>query len=324
MGIFGHSVVESMRKIVLLFPGQGTQYVGMGKDFYTQFKEAQEIFNQANEILGFDIAELCFHGKQEELNKTSACQPAILVNSLAILEVLKRNSAIQGNTYLAAAGLSLGEYTAHVSAGSMAFRDAVRLVYKRGMFMQEACNANPGGMVSIIGLEDEKVEQICAEVRPLGVICAANYNSPGQVVISGEKPLLEKASVLARERGARMVVPLKVDGAFHSDLMSPASDKLAKELEATPISKPNVPVVANIHAQYVREPDEIKASLAKQLNSPVRWHQSISMLIQNGCNQFYEIGPGKTLSGLMKRIDSTQEIKNIDTVEAFENMIKLN
>lgn len=324
MGVFRHSMVEGTRKIALLFPGQGTQYVGMGKDFYTHFKEAQEIFNQANEILGFDIAEMCFHGKQEELNKTSVCQPAILVNSLAILEVLKRNSAIQASTCFAAAGLSLGEYTAHVSAGSMAFKDAVRLVYKRGMFMQEACNANPGGMVSIIGLEDEKVEQICAEMRPLGVICAANYNSPGQVVISGEKALLEKASVLAKERGARMVVPLKVDGAFHSDLMSPASNKLSKELEATPISKPNIPVVANIHARYVREPNEIKASLAKQLNSPVRWHQSISMLIQNGFNQFYEIGPGKTLSGLMKRIDSTQEIKNIDTVEAFENMAKLN
>lgn len=324
MGILGHPVVESMRKTALLFPGQGTQYVGMGKDFYTCFKEAQEIFNQANEILGFDIAELCFHGKQEELNKTSVCQPAILVNSLAILEVLKRNSVIQGNTCFAAAGLSLGEYTAHVSAGSMAFKDAVRLVYKRGLFMQEACNANPGGMVSVIGLADEKVEQLCAEMSPLGVICAANYNSPGQVVISGEKPLLEKASVLARERGARMVVPLKVDGAFHSDLMIPASDKLSKELEATPISKPNIPVVANIIATYVREPDEIKVSLTKQLNSPVRWHQSISMLIQNGFNQFYEIGPGKTLSGLMKRIDSTQEIKNIDTVEAFENIGKSN
>lgn len=324
MGVFNHSMVAGARKTALLFPGQGTQYVGMGKDFYIHFKEAQEIFNQANEILGFDIAEMCFHGRQEELNKTSVCQPAILVSSLAILEVLKRNSAAQENTYLAAAGLSLGEYTAHVSAGSIAFEDAVRLVYKRGIFMQDACNANPGGMVSIIGLEDEKVEQICAEMRPLGVICAANYNSPGQVVISGEKALLEKASVLAKERGARMVVPLKVDGAFHSDLMSPASKKLSKELEATPISKSNIPVVANIHARYVREPDEIKASLAKQLNSPVRWHQSISMLIQNGFNQFYEIGPGKTLSGLMKRIDSTQEIKNIDTVEAFENMAKLN
>ena len=182
----------------------------------------------------------------------------------------------------------------------------------------------PGGMVSVIGLEDEKVEQICNEMKSLGIICAANYNSPGQVVISGEKTLLEKASLLAKERGARMVVPLKVDGAFHSELMSSASSKLSRELDLTPFSKPKIPVVANIHAQYVREPEEIKISLAKQLNSPVRWHQSVSMLIRDGFNQFYEIGPGKSLSGLMKRIDSTQEIKNIDTVEAFKNMGKLN
>lgn len=206
-------MVERVRKTALLFPGQGSQYVGMGKDFYTHFKEAREIFNLANEILGLDIAALCFQGKQEELNKTSVCQPAILVTSLAILEVLKRNPSGFAGECQAAAGLSLGEYTAHVAAGSMTFQDAVRLVYKRGLFMQEACNVNPGGMVSVIGLEDKKVEQICAEMMPMGVLCAANYNSPGQVVISGEKPLLEKASILAKERGARIVVPLKVDGA---------------------------------------------------------------------------------------------------------------
>ena len=317
-------MVEDTRKTALLFPGQGAQYTGMGKDFYEQFTEAREVFNKANETLGFDLASLCFQGKQEELNKTSICQPAILVTSIAILEVLKKNSSIQMDTCRAACGLSLGEYTAHVAAGSMTFTDGVRLVYKRGLFMQEACNANPGGMVSVIGLEDEKVEQICNEMKSLGIICTANYNSPGQVVISGEKTLLEKASILAKERGARMVVPLKVDGAFHSDLMIPASSKLSRELELTPISKPKIPVVANIHAQYVREPEEIKISLAKQLNSPVRWHQSVSMLIRDGFNQFYEIGPGKSLSGLMKRIDSTQEIKNIDTVEAFKNMGKLN
>ena len=317
-------MVEDTRKTALLFPGQGAQYTGMGKDFYEQFTEAREVFNKANETLGFDLASLCFQGKQEELNKTSICQPAILVTSIAILEVLKKNSSMQIETCRAACGLSLGEYTAHVAAGSMTFTDGVRLVYKRGLFMQEACNANPGGMVSVIGLEDEKVEQICNEMKSLGIICTANYNSPGQVVISGEKTLLEKASILAKERGARMVVPLKVDGAFHSDLMSPASSKLSRELELTPISKPKIPVVANIHAQYVREPEEIKISLAKQLNRPVRWHQSVSMLIRDGFNQFYEIGPGKSLSSIMKRIDSTQEIKNIDTVEAFKNMGKWN
>lgn len=317
-------MVDTMRKTALLFPGQGTQYVGMGKDFYGNFKEAQEIFNQAGEILGFDIASLCFQGKPEELNKTSICQPAILVTSVAILEVLKKNSSIQIDTCLAAAGLSLGEYTAHVAAGSITFPDAVKLVYKRGMFMQEACNTKHGGMASIVGLEDEKVEHLCAEMSAFGVICAANYNSPGHVVISGEKAVLEKTSLLAKKRGAKIVVPLKVDGAFHSDLMRPASGKLMKELEATSISRSNIPVVANIHAKYVSKPDEIKASLAKQLNSPVRWHQSIHTLIQDGLNQFYEIGPGKTLSGLMKRIDPTQKIRNIDTIEAFKNITNSN
>src|SRR3989339_1572112 len=317
-------MVEDTRKTALLFPGQGAQYTGMGKDFYEQFTEAREVFNKANETLGFDLASLCFQGKQEELNKTSICQPAILVTSIAILEVLKKNSSIQMDTCRAACGLSLGEYTAHIAAGSLTFTDGGPLVYKRGLFMQEACNTKPGGMVSVIGLEDEKGDQICNEMKSLGIICAANYNSPGQVVISGEKPVLEKASLLAKERGARMVVPLKVDGAFHSDLMSPASSKLSRELESTPISKPNIPVVANIHAHYVREPGEIKISLAKQLNSPVRWHQSVSMLIRDGFNQFYEIGPGRALSGIMKKIDSTQEIKSIDTVEAFKNMGKWN
>ncbi len=306
------------KKAALLFPGQGTQYVGMGKDFYVTFKESQEVFDRASEVLGFDVPALCFSKSQEELNKTSMCQPAILVTSIAILEILRKNTSLWKDTSLAVAGLSLGEYTAHVAAGSITFADGVRLVHKRGMFMQEACDANPGSMVSIIGLEDEAVEKICDEIKSLGIICAANYNSPGQVVISGEKAVLEKASALAKERGAKMVVPLKVDGAFHSDLMSPASSKLTKELELTPISKPNIPVVANIHAQYVREPDEIKSSLAKQLNNPVRWHQSISQLIRDGCNRFYEIGPGKSLSGLMRKIDSTQEIKNIDTIESFK------
>lgn len=314
-------MVENMRKTAFLFPGQGAQYAGMGKDFYVEFKESQEIFDTANEILGFDITGLCFQGKQEELNKTTVCQPAIFVTSMAILEVLKKNSPVQTDMCLAAAGLSLGEYTAHASTGSITFQDALRLVYKRGMFMQEACDANPGGMISVIGLKDEKVEQICGEVSSFGIICAANYNCPGQVVISGEKAVLEKASVLAKQHGAKMVVPLKVDGAFHSDLMSPAGKRLTEELESTNISESNIPVVANVHAGYVKKPDDIRISLSKQLTSPVRWHQSIRTLIQDGFNQFYEIGPGKTLSGLMRRIDPTKEIRNIDTVEALKNLI---
>ena len=322
MGVFGHPMVNNVRKAALLFPGQGAQYVGMGKEFYANFEESREVFDQAGKALGFDLAELCFHGKQEELNKTSICQPAILVTGIAILEAARKHFPVQINACQASAGLSLGEYTAHAAAGSIAFKDAVKLVYKRGLFMQEACDAARGGMVSIIGMQDEAVEQICEELRPEGVICAANYNSPGQVAISGETSLLEKAAALAKERGARMAVPLKVDGAFHSDFMSPAGGKLAKELESTPIARPGIPVVANVSARYVKEPETIKASLITQLNSPVRWHQSVSTLIRDGFNLFYEIGPGKTLSGLMKRIDPAQEIRNIDTLEAFENLTK--
>ncbi|MBM4054492.1 MAG: ACP S-malonyltransferase [Planctomycetes bacterium] len=303
-----------MRKTAFLFPGQGTQLVGMGKDFYRQYKDAREVFDQANDVLGFDLASLCFEGNQEELNKTSLCQPAILVTSFAILQVLKKSSFFETSTCDAVAGLSLGEYTAHVAAGSLAFADAVKLVYKRGVYMQEACEMNPGGMVSVIGLDDAKIEQICDELKPFGVICAANYNSPGQVVISGETTMLEKAALLAKERGARMAIPLKVHGAFHSDLMSPASDKLSSELKSTAISRSKIPVVANIHADYVAEPEEIRMSLAKQLNSPVRWSQSMLKLIQDGISQFYEIGPGKTLSGLMKKIDATQQVKSIGTI----------
>ncbi|MCF6157782.1 MAG: ACP S-malonyltransferase [wastewater metagenome] len=315
-------MVNAMQKTAYLFPGQGTQYVGMGKDFYLQFREAQDVFHQANEVLGFDIATLCFEGKQEELNMTSICQPAILTTSLAILEVVKRNVPIQINGCSAAAGLSLGEYTAHVCAGSLTFHDAVKLVYKRGTFMQEACNSVRGGMVSIIGLDDGKVEQICEELRSFGVISAANYNCPGQVVVSGETGVLEKASLIAKERGAKMVIPLKVDGAFHSELMSIASNKLSQELELTPVLKSKVPVLANVNAEYMCESHEIKTSLAKQLDNPVRWHQSMRMLIQNGFNQFYEIGPGKSLSGLMRRIDSNQKTMSIDTVEAFKYFMK--
>ncbi|MCZ7624316.1 MAG: ACP S-malonyltransferase [Candidatus Kuenenia sp.] len=303
-----------MRKTAFLFPGQGTQLVGMGKDFYKEYKEAREIFNQANDALGFDLASLCFEGNQEELNKTSLSQPAILVTSIAILEVLKEISFFKKTTCDAVAGLSLGEYTAHVSAGSVAFADAVKLVYKRGIYMQEACEKSSGGMASVIGLEDKKIEHICRELNPLGVICAANYNSPGQVVISGESNVLERAVLLAKERGARMVIPLKVQGAFHSGLMTPASDKLYSELESTVISKPGVPVVANINAEYVSNPEEIRTALIKQLNSPVKWYQSMQKLIQDGFSQFYEIGPGKTLSGLMKKIDPAQQVKSFSTI----------
>ena len=289
--------------------------MGMGRDFYEASPAARETFEQANAALGFRLSDICFNGDAERLNDTSICQPAILAMSVAVLRAVREkmgDGALQGE---ATAGLSLGEYTALVAAGALEFLDAVRLVHKRGSLMQAAAVERPGSMASVIGLSDEVVEGICAEVRAQGVVVTANLNCPGQVVISGEKAAVEAACARAQEKGARMAAPLKVSGAFHSPLMQPAQEKLAAELDATRLTTARIPVVSNVSGEYMREPQEVRSALKRQVISPVLWHRSMQRLIADGFDTFYEVGPGKVLTGLMKRIDKTKRAVNISTIQ---------
>ncbi len=298
-----------------IFPGQGAQYSGMGKEIYTEFKEAREVYDKANEVLGFSISDICFGGSKDDLNKTSICQPAILITSIAILNIIKSIYGDKVNNCGVTCGLSLGEYTAHVYAGSIAFEDAVKLVHMRGKFMQEACEQSTGGMLAVIGLSDELAGEICRESEHAGVICIANYNSSGQVVVSGEIKALEEAKNKVREKGGK-AVRLRVEGAFHSSLMSPAKERLKAEIDKIKITKARVPVVANVSGEYVSEPDEIRVALVKQLDNSVRWTQSIQNVVKNGIDRFYEFGPGKVLSGLLQKIDPSKEVNNIESIQS--------
>lgn len=309
-------VTNTLIKKTFLFPGQGAQYVGMGKDIYDNSRNARKLYEEANDILGFNIADVCFNGKQELLDRTSICQPAILVTSLAIIEALKEQGAYDTDCF-AVAGLSLGEYTALVFAGAIRFEDAIKLVHNRGKYMEDACNEFPGGMLTIVGLEDEIIEEICRDVGCAGAISPANYNYPGQIVISGEKAAIKAASEVAIERGARMVIPLNVNGAFHSSLMNSASKKLEYELNMITISRAEIPVAANINGSYVCDPDEIRQSLVKQLTNPVLWCRTVQNLIKDGVEEFYGIGPGRVMAGIMKKIDRKKKINSLDKFESF-------
>ncbi|MGR3317297.1 MAG: ACP S-malonyltransferase [Candidatus Anammoxibacter sp.] len=308
--------MANLTKKTYLFPGQGAQYVGMGKDVYDNSRMARRLYDNANDILGFDLANICFSGNKEELDRTSICQPAVLVTSLAIMEALKE----QGNhdvDCFAVAGLSLGEYTALVFSGAIKFEDAIKLVHKRGEYMEDACEEFPGGMLTIMGLDDEIIEEICRDVQWAGAISPANYNYPGQVVVSGENEALKEAAKVATERGANMVIPLNVSGAFHSSLMASASKKLEEALNNVPISKARIPVATNVDGRYISEPDEIKETLIKQLTSPVLWSHSVQNLIRDGVEEFYGIGPGRVIVGILKRINRKKSINSIDKFESF-------
>ena len=295
-------------KIAYLFPGQGSQYVGMAKEFIEQFTESREVFDLASGLLGYDLAQLCMHGPAEKLNLTENTQPAILATSIAILRPLER----RGLAAAAAAGHSLGEYTAITAAGGLDLKDAVPLVRKRGRYMQEAVPEGTGLMAAILGLERAAVEKTCLDASKNGIVAPANYNSPGQIVIAGEKNAVEKAMELAKAAGAKRVVPLTVSVPSHCPLMKTAGDRLAQELSAVTIADLRIPIVNNADAKFIRAAAEIRPSLVRQISSSLYWEDSINKMTADGFDTFIEIGPGKVLSGLVKRIAKDAKVLNVE------------
>jgi len=279
-----------------IFPGQGAQFTGMGLDLYEQSTIAQELFEEANTILGFAITDIMFEGTAEQLKETKVTQPAIFLHSVILAKVM--GDAFQPEMV---AGHSLGELSALVTNGVLSFEDGLTLVSKRAMAMQKACEIQASTMAAVIGLEDVLVEETCAAID--GVVVAANYNCPGQLVISGEVKAVEQACEILKEKGAKMAIILPVGGAFHSPMMEPAREELAAAIEATVFSTPSCPVYQNVTASAVTDPAEIKKNLIIQLTAPVKWTQSIQQMISDGATEFIEVGPGKVLQGLMRKID---------------------
>lgn len=290
-----------------VFPGQGSQFVGMGKDLYENNALAKELFDKADEILGFKITDIMFAGTDEQLKQTNVTQPAVFLHSVI-------SALCLGDDFKPAmvAGHSLGEFSALVAAGALSFEDGLKLVAARANAMQKACEANPGTMAAIIGLSDEKVEEVCSEVSADGqIVVAANYNCPGQLVISGNVEAVNAACEKLKEAGAKRALPLKVGGAFHSPLMQPAKDELQAAIEQTKFAAPSCPVYQNVDAKAHTDAAEIKANLTAQLTSPVRWTASVQAMIADGADDFTECGPGKALQGMIGRIDKNVAVKGI-------------
>lgn len=305
-----------MSKTALLFAGQGAQTVGMGNDLADRFPLARALFDRADAALGYGLADVCFNGPEPELTKTENAQPGIFLVSWVAYQLLRER--VPGLSFEAAAGLSLGEFTALTAAGVMSFEDGLRVVRQRGRFMQEACDATRGGMAAIIGLDEGPTREVCAEAG----VELANLNCPGQLVISGEAGAITKACELAKARGARRAMPLPVAGAYHSRLMASAQPKLAVALGAVPLNLPSVPVISNVTARPHTAPADIHARLVEQVTSSVLWEESMRYLLACGFTRFIELGPGTALSGFLKRIDKTARIVNVADVPSLEAAVK--
>ena len=302
-------------KTAFLFPGQGAQAVGMGNDIVQQYPEAQALFEQANDIVGYDLQQICFEGPEEKLNATTVSQPAIFVVSAALLGLLKASGISADVT----AGLSMGEYTALYAAGLISFEDGLKLVQKRGNAMQAAADASNGSMVSILGLDEEKVNELCREAGQGELLVPVNFNCPGQIVISGTVAACERAIEIAPKYDVIKAVPLSVAGAFHSDMMKPAADELAQALADCPIQGPSdIKVIANITADYYASADAIRQGLVKQLIEPILWQKCMERLLADGVETYYEIGPGRVLTGLMRRINRKTRVTNVSDAASLQ------
>lgn len=291
-----------------VFPGQGAQFVGMGKDLYENFDLAKSLFEFANDILGYRISDIMFNGTDEDLRQTKVTQPAVFLHSVVSALCMGKDFTPEMT-----AGHSLGEFSALLAAGVLSFENALKLVYARAVAMQKACEAHPSTMAAIIALPDEKVEEICSEVAAGGEVCvAANYNCPGQIVISGSMEGISKACALMKEAGAKRALPLKVGGAFHSPLMNPAKEELETVINATVFNTPMCPVYQNVDAKPCTDPVKIKANLVAQLTAPVRWTQTVQNMIADGADEFIECGPGNVLQGLIKKINKEANAHGIE------------